>query len=457
MLAPTSGLARITIRAPRRRIDLAVPHQVPLAELLPEVVLRAGEGQDQRSLAATGGWMLRRPDGVALTGEVALAGQGVRDGDVLYLVPRNLAWPEPAYDDVVEEIAAGARTHGRMWDAAVTRLVALSGAGVVLATGLVVLLTAPAGAQRPGLVALAVAVVLSTAGVLVSRAVGDGPAGAVTAGWGVAYAVAGADLLAADRPAPERLLVAGSTLLFAAVVGALAIGYGLTLFAAGVSAGGLATVAGVLALGPGLAGGAAVVLVVLVAGTGLVPLLAVRLGRLPLPIVTADPQLVAAERRPSPARLRASVVRADEILAGCLAGFAGTGLLCIAVLAASSGVAAPLLATLGSLALLLRARMFPAVAARLPLLAAGAFGLAVTAGLRLPSAGGGLRLGAILLAVLAVVALIAAATTAARRTGTASPYLGRLADIVDITAVVALAPVACAVLGLYGLVRHLVG
>ena len=43
MPAPASGLARVTIRAPRRRLDLAVPHQVPLAELLPEVLRRAGE------------------------------------------------------------------------------------------------------------------------------------------------------------------------------------------------------------------------------------------------------------------------------------------------------------------------------------------------------------------------------------------------------------------------------
>ena len=43
MPAPTSGLARITVRAPRRRLDLAVPDQVPLAEILPEVLRRAGE------------------------------------------------------------------------------------------------------------------------------------------------------------------------------------------------------------------------------------------------------------------------------------------------------------------------------------------------------------------------------------------------------------------------------
>ena len=115
MPAPTSGLARVTIRAPRRRLDLAMPHQVPLAELLPEVLRRAGEAGPELDGAAApaGGWILRRGDGGSLNGDTALAHQGVRDGDVLYLVPRNLTWPEPDYDDVIEEIAASAKQHGR--------------------------------------------------------------------------------------------------------------------------------------------------------------------------------------------------------------------------------------------------------------------------------------------------------------------------------------------------------
>jgi type VII secretion integral membrane protein EccD len=453
--APISGLARITIRAPRRRIDLAVPHQVPLAEMLPEVVLRAGEGHDHQTLQATGGWMLRRVDGAALSGDVALASQGVRDGDVLYLVPRNLAWPEPAYDDVVEEIAVGARAHGRMWDPAITRLVALAAAGIVLATGLVILFAAPFGGQ-PGLIAVAIALLLFTAGVLISRAVGDGPAGAATAGWGVAYAVGAASLFAHHQPVSAQVLVAGSTLLFFAIVGSLAVGYGLALFSAGVTAGVLSTLGGGLGIAVGSSGAAAVVVVVLVAGIGLVPLLAVRLGRLPMPVVSADPEIIAAERRPSPARLRSAVIRADSILAGCLAGLALTGFVCVAELAYQDGVAAPLLAALASLAMMLRSRLFPAVAARLPLLAAGAIGLALTAWVRLPSAPAEIRLGSVLLAVVVVAGLLATATSAPRRQrGTASPFLGRFVDVIDITAVVALAPVACAVLGLFGLMRGL--
>ncbi|MFD0787013.1 EsaB/YukD family protein, partial [Micromonospora azadirachtae] len=62
----STGLARVTISAPRRRLDVALPEQVPLAELLPEMLRHAGVG-----LADDGerheGWVLRRTDGVALS------------------------------------------------------------------------------------------------------------------------------------------------------------------------------------------------------------------------------------------------------------------------------------------------------------------------------------------------------------------------------------------------------
>ena len=61
------------------------------------------------------------------------------------------------------------------------------------------------------------------------------------------------------------------------------------------------------------------------------------------------------------------------------------------------------------------------------------------------------------LGLVAVVALLSTAATAPRRRGGGSPYLGRLADILDVAAVIALAPVACAVLDLYGWVRDLAG
>jgi type VII secretion integral membrane protein EccD len=385
----TSGLARVTIRAPRRRLDLAIPHQVPLAELLPEVLRRAGEVVPEHAQVA-GGWILRRGDGASLTGDAPLAPQGVRDGDVLYLVPRNLTWPEPAYDDVVEEIAAGARAHGRGWDPAATRGFALVAAGLLLLTGLGLALR---GAPGPlaGLAAAGVAAVLLGAGALLSRALGDGVAGAAAAGFALPYAAAGAGLLV--PVGPGRVLVGAAALLFASVLGAVAAGYGLRVFVAGGTLAGLGLLGGLLGLFLGTAGATAVTTVVLVAGIGLAPLLAVRLGKLPLPVVTAVPEILATEHRPDRSVVFAAVARADEILVGLLLGIAAGGLFGFAVLDATGDPADLLLAGLASVALLLRSRLFPSLAARLPLLVGGLLGLAATGWSALATAGPVARLG----------------------------------------------------------------
>src|SRR5262249_27055749 len=155
-------------------------------------------------------------------------------------------------------------------------------------------------------------------------------------------------------------------LLLASVVGSVAVGYGLRVFVAGGTLAMLGLLGALLGLSLSPAGAASIVVVVLVAGIGLAPLLAVRLGKLPRPVVTAAPEILAAERRPDRPAVFEAVARADEILAGTLLGIASGGLLGVAVLAGSGGVAARLLAGIASVALLLRSRLFPSLAARLP-------------------------------------------------------------------------------------------
>jgi type VII secretion integral membrane protein EccD len=460
MPAPTSGLARITIRAPRRRLDLAVPDQVPLAEILPEVLRRAGETTPGGLEPGPGGWTLRRADGASLGGATPLAHQGVRDGDVLFLVPRSITWPEPTYDDVVEEIAANARRRGWAWDASATRLVSLAAAGLVLLAGLVALLALGPTWTIPAVLATAVAVALLAAGCLVARAVGDAVVGAAAGGFALPYAAAGgALLLGGDAPLRQlglaHVLLGSVTLLFASMIGAIGVGFGLRIFAAGATAGAFGAVGALLGSVLGPDGAAAVLVVALVAGIGAAPVVAVRLGRLPLPVVSAEPELPGTDP-PDPDRVRAAVVRADELLAGSLLGISVVVLACAGVLGGRGGLAGPLLAGLAAVALLLRARLFPTVGARLPLLLAGLLGLALVAVATLARGGALVRLAGVGAASIAVVALLSVAATAYRGRGP-SPYLGRLGDVLDVLAVVGLAPVACAVLDLYAWVRGLAG
>ena len=99
-MSMSTGLARVTISAPHRRVDVALPEQTPLVELLPEVLRHAGEGLAD-SGEEHGGWVLRRADGDVLATARPLAVQGVRDGEVLHLVPAQAQWPQLEYDDVL--------------------------------------------------------------------------------------------------------------------------------------------------------------------------------------------------------------------------------------------------------------------------------------------------------------------------------------------------------------------
>jgi type VII secretion integral membrane protein EccD len=120
-----SGLARVTVAAPRRRMDVALPEGVAVAELLPGLLRAAGEeladeGQEH------GGWVLRRPDGALVDPARSLSAAGLRDGEVLHLVPRQEDWPELDYDDVVDAVADGARARSRSWGPADTRRAGLA-------------------------------------------------------------------------------------------------------------------------------------------------------------------------------------------------------------------------------------------------------------------------------------------------------------------------------------------
>jgi type VII secretion integral membrane protein EccD len=437
-----TGLARVTVSAPRRRLDVALPEHAPLAELLPALLRHAGEGLPDAG-QAHGGWLLRRADGSPLSVGAGLVQQGVRDGDVLHLVPARAGWPELEYDDVVDAIAAGSRRHGRAWDGAATRAAGLAAAGLVLLVGLLPLLRSPAGSPAPAAVALAVAGLLVLGGVVASRGYGEGVAGATLGGYALPYALAGGYLLLRGLPG---LLVGATALLLAGMIGAVGVGYGLRVFVAGITAGGFGVLGALLAYRQSAAAAAAVVLAVLMTGVAAFPLLAIRLGRLPIPVPTAD-----AGARPDRARVFAAVARADELVTGMLLGHAAATLAAVAVVVQGGGAAGRILAALCAAGFLTRARLFPTVRQRLPLLGsgAGAAGLLFVGAPGVPPTA--------LAAGLAGLALLAALAGTVYRRRAPGPYLGRAADILDAGCVIAVIPVACGVLGLYGRMRGLIG
>lgn len=468
----STGLALVTVSGPQRRVDVALPEHVPLAELLPELLRHVGEGLADDG-ERHGGWVLRRADGSVLQAGQALTQQGVRDGDLLLLVPARTQWPELEYDDLVEVVAEGARRHGAGWTAAATRVACLVAASVAFAVGLVALLYESPGWSSAPSAALGAAMLLCLAGVVASRAYGDAAAGATLGAWAMPYAFVGAALLVASSDpanalaplgwlgAPEAL--AGSAaLLLSAVLGVVGVVAGLRVFVAGVCVGLVGALTALVSFVLPAAGAAAILLSALVCGIGLLPLAAIRLGRMPMPAtalsepdVGGDASQQPGRQRPEQARVLAAVARSGDLLTGMLVGHALLAVVAVLLLVTSGGLPGRLLAAVSAGAMLFRARLFAAVSQRAPLLAAGLAGMGMVGVALAVSAGPTGRLGLVVGGLLLALLTVTAGTAYTRRAP--SPYLVRAVDVLDTAMMLSIVPVACAVLGLYERALGLLG
>ncbi|GIF76613.1 type VII secretion integral membrane protein EccD [Asanoa siamensis] len=446
-----TSLALVTVNAPQRRVDVALPPDVPLADLLPEVLRQAGETLADDG-EAHGGWVLRRTDGAALEGGATLRDQGVRDGDLLHLVPARQEWPALAYDDVVEAIADGARRHGTAWSGLSTAVTGLAAAGVVLGVALVVLLRAGPDSIAAMLTTLGAAASLTVAGVLAARAWGYRAAGVALGAYSLPYAFAAGALLLAGGAEPGLrwigpldLLLGCVALALHGVLGIVGIGAGRRIFSAGILAGLLGAATAALGFALSAHGAAAILLALLTAGVGVLPRLAIRLARVPVPPAGADD-----DPGTDPDRVQTAVTRAEEILGGLLIGHAVLAASAAGVLALDGGGWGQALAAVCGTALLLRTRVFATVRQRVPLLVAGTAALAAVA----------------LTATADATPLLIVATGALGLAGSllltvgvrrpAGPYLGRAGDLLDTALLVAIIPVACVVLGLFARATTLV-
>jgi type VII secretion integral membrane protein EccD len=453
------GLARVTVATPNRRIDVALPDNALVAELLPHLVRHAGEDIVD-SGDAHSGWALRRATGALVEPTRNLMVQGVRDGEVLQLVPRRVDWPELAYDDVVEMIANGARRTGRSWGSAATRRCGIAFGVAIFALGLVAIAFSGPPWSLPGGAALGVAAALTLAGVVVSRAFGDAVAGGAVAGAALPYAFLGGALVVAPRGiglsglGASNLLLGSAALLAGSVLGYTGVAAVRWLFMAGVEASAAAMIGAAFCLGGmSRSGAAALTLTIVIGLLPGYPLIAGWLGKLPVPELPDRPEDILQDR-PVPTRsgVFATVARATELLTGMLLSAAVVGAVAMVFLVLDGGLTSLLLTGSGAAALLLRARLFPATQQRIPLLVSGAFGFALLAfGALVRTHPGGGRLLVLLVIVLVGAAVLGAGLLYSRRTPT--PYVGRIADFVDVLAIMALIPLASAVIGVFSAIQ----
>ncbi|MDO5732082.1 EsaB/YukD family protein, partial [Corynebacterium sphenisci] len=153
--------------------DVLLPAEVPVADLLPELVASAA-GAGAAGAPAGARWRLRLPTGAVADPERGLAAAGVRDGDRLTLVDDPGPAPPPLVVDAADLLAAGAAAPV---DAALARVVALAGLVPVLAG----VLALSRGAAGPAAAAAGLLCAVLALGLAAALARGAGPAAAATA------------------------------------------------------------------------------------------------------------------------------------------------------------------------------------------------------------------------------------------------------------------------------------
>ncbi|SDZ10776.1 type VII secretion integral membrane protein EccD [Amycolatopsis xylanica] len=454
--AVSSGSTRrVTVVTPRARVDVALPPQSTFAELVPQLVrLAAASGQ---ASADHPGWVLSRLGGAPLALGLSVAAAQIRDGEVLHLTPRERPRGPLLFDDVVDSIASVAESGTGAWTPAIARRGGIAAAVVSLLGAAVLLQTSAAGTVLAPIGTGLLAVVLLLGGGALSRAYGDAGAGAAGALAGV-----GAALLAGMSALPPHApfsLAAGplgaglATVTVYAVLGAVVVADRLPWFVAVAGSAGLGalTTAFVLLFDARPVAAASVLAVLATALAAVAPMLALRLGRLPLPRVPDDMDSFRANEQPSlGADMVGQTARAQGLLSGLLFAL-GLLMLASSVVLSSGGPWEGGLVALLGITWMLRSRSYAGAVQRIVLVAFGGAAL-VCAGFWLVSRGAPefLFAAGLAVAVAAVVCLVYAGRVAR---GVRSPYWGRLLDVTEFLALLSLVPFVGMIAGVYEAVR----
>jgi len=454
----TSGLRRVTVVAPRARMDVALPVQCTLAELVPQLVRLAGTPVRPGPDGAA--WSLSRVGGPPLPPGLTVGAAALADGEVLHLTARVGPATPLLFDDVVDAIASAARTRRGAWRPTVGRRLGLVSAALLFTGVTAFVLAALAGGPRAPVYAGVFAVALLLTGAALARVYRDVPAACACAGSGTAAALAaGLTALPPHQVWPvgaPSVAVGLAAVAMHAVLAAVLVHRHVWFVATAVASGaGALVAAAVLLFDVPPAHAAAVAVTVLTALTAFAPMISMRMTGLPLPDVPEDMDAFRADERPAlGSEVLDATSAAADLLSGLVSalGIAAAGC-CAVVLGDGSRWSAVLVGLVG-IAWLLRSRSYAAAAQRVSLVAVG---LAALSGL-------GLRaLSTVdttwLLTIATALALGGALCVVyAGRVvrGANSPFRARWLDILEYLVLIALIPVTAALLDIYNAVRDAV-
>ncbi|MFF4173962.1 type VII secretion integral membrane protein EccD [Streptomyces sp. NPDC001744] len=484
-----TGFCRVTVVAPDSRIDVALPEDIAVADVHPEILRLTG--QTQAAGTPTGYHLVRR-DGSVLDGARTLAAQRVLDGEVLSLRPFARSLPPAVYDDVSDAVASAVTRDRHLWSDELLRGAGLLGGVLLLVLMNFVLWYADPVRHDmhglPGIVAGAAGLLLTAFAGVRARVYRDRPT-AVALGLGALplLLTAGSGIIGPDPgqgPGRLQFLLGCVTVLVASVVLVALTPSGDAPFVAATFLAAVGTLATFVAIltGATATGAAAVCAPVALGLVAFLPGLSARFARLPIGYAAprsaagdeflGDPRQPGEEARPVDGeRIALQARRGHEMLLGLVGGCAAVVVGSAAVLGFAGNVWGQLLALASGLAMLLRARLFRYTSQVACALVAGIAAVALLVlGLSLnPPADlvgdllvygdrGGLDIRTIWLtaAVAGGAALITAIGLIVPKKGL-SPFWGRLLDLTEGFVLLSLVPLCLAVLDVFTTVRSLTG
>jgi type VII secretion integral membrane protein EccD len=457
----TTVFSRVTVVAPRTRIDVALPADVAVADLLPMLLDMANETSPDGG-ARHGGWALAKLGDAPLDPSRTLASLGVIDGELLQLRRRNENPPPPLYDDVVDAIAESTPDSFRPWTKETARRFGHIAGGLALFLAAVALfMSGPLFDGGNGLAAAIAAGVGAIACVAVGATLAkayqaEATGVLIAAAGGLPLAFVSGFYIVPGLSIRANLLLGSVLVIIFASVCIMIIGAGITTFIAAATAATFG--AGAFLFGtfvahpaPGIAAGTAAFTLACIS---VLPRATIWLAKLPLPHVpgTAEelkedsgfPDYSAIERRTSVAH---------DYMTGLLIGCGAATAVSAIIAATSPSVFGIIMGVVATLVLLLRARAYANGSQAIALLTTGML------------SGGGILIGWLLtqsalgrvLFVFGALILIAAGALV---TGVVfpnqrfSPPLRRTVEIIEAICIATVLPLALAVMDLYTTLRH---
>lgn len=484
-----TGFCRVTVVAPDSRIDVALPEDIAVADVYPEILRLTG--QTQAPGTPTGYHLVRR-DGTVLDGARTLAAQQVLDGELLSLRPFAQSLPPAVFDDVSDAVASAVTRDRHLWSEELLRGAGLLGGVLLLVLmGFVLWFADPVRHDMhslPGIIAGCAGLLLTAFAGVRARVYGD-RATAVALGLGALplVLIAGSGVIGPDAgqgPGRLQFLLGCVAVLVVSVVLVALTPSGDAPFVAATflaTVGTLATFVAILT-GANATETASVCAPVALGLVAFLPGLSARFARLPIGYAapraapggyddgSAAPATPGSQGVPVDAdRIAAQARRGHEMLLGLVGGCAAVVVGSAAVLGFSDDIRGQFLALASGLSMLLRARLFRYTSQVACVLVAGIGAVALLVlGLSLnPPADllhalatygdrGSLDIRTVWLSasVAAGAALFTAIGLIIPRRGL-SPFWGRLLDLAESAFLLSLVPLCLAVLDVFARARAL--